>query len=122
MAGLKVKYCLCFAVLMLTLKPFIGFSYYEQLKSGTNMTILIKAFSKRKQEFNETSESHPDYAQQRLANPPVSRLLLFSSLLNIIFPFAFGIDKKLKGVFSDRLASAIDGSLPLYLLSGKLTI
>lgn len=86
------------------------------------MTILIKAFSKRKQEFNETSESHPDYAQQRLANPPVSRLLLFSSLLNIIFPFAFGIDKKLKGVFSDRLASAIDGSLPLYLLSGKLTI
>lgn len=107
---------------MLALKPFIGFSYYEQLKSETNMTILIKAFSKRKQEFNETSESHPDFIQQRLANPLVPLLLLFSSLLNIIFPFAFGSDKKLKGIFADRPASAVDGSLPLYLLSGKLTI
>ncbi|MEO3402400.1 hypothetical protein AAFN85_00760 [Mucilaginibacter sp. CAU 1740] len=122
MAGLKIKYCLCIAVLMLALKPFIGFSYYEQLKSETSMTILIKAFSKRKQEFNETSESHPDYVRQRLANPIVPLLLLFSSLLNIIFPFTFGNYKKPKGIFSDSPASVVDGSLPLYLLSGKLTI
>jgi len=112
---------LCFAVLMLVAKPFIGFRFLENLGHLKHLNICVKAFTKRKQEYVAGSSFDITFAQKKLSEPLDLVLLHFAFLLSIVFPFAFAAQK-----LSNRYLRWMQLSLPLsepsYLLNGNLII
>jgi hypothetical protein len=122
MRALKIYYFLFLAVFMLAVKPFVGFSVLKHIRISKTPGIVVKAFTKRKQEYVEDSDFDVSTIQKRLADPILTLTVLFSVLLNTLFPFLF---RKVKQVTAGLL-NAINLSLfpPLhrYLLSGKLII
>ncbi len=121
MQALKIKTLLFLTVLMFAAKPFVGFSMFYHARNIKESNILIKAFSKRKQEHNEDSEFNMAAVQQRLANPVIGLSLLFAFFLDIILP-AFGqIDLAVNKVWVDRRLNHLQ-PIDRCLLTGKLLI
>jgi len=117
-----IRYFLFLAVLALTAKPFIGFSFSGRVQSETDTNIFVKAFTKRKQEYVEDSEYDIKTVQQRLSNPVMALLLLFTFFLDKYFRAIFKSAAYLTtGFLTDIRRSQ---SLPLhrYLLVRKLII
>ncbi|MEO6979157.1 MAG: hypothetical protein ABI113_12285, partial [Mucilaginibacter sp.] len=79
----------CFAVLMLVAKPFIGFNSLANINRLKHLSICVKAFTKRKQEYVEGGSFDITFVQKKLAKPLDLVLLHFAALLAIILPFAF---------------------------------
>lgn len=108
-------------VLMLAAKPFVGFSIIDRIKSESEENILVKSFTKRKQEFVDGSEFDILSIQQRLNKPATNLLLLFWGFLSTFFPPV----GKVKAI-SSQLLSAINMALSWprqrYLLQGRLII
>ncbi|MDB5117270.1 MAG: hypothetical protein JWQ79_2762 [Mucilaginibacter sp.] len=120
---LTVKIILFFAVLTFVSKPFVGFGITNHFPSGNQTTnILLKAFTKRKQEFVEGSVFNILNIQKNLANPPSGLFLLFSSLLSILFPALLCNSGKItNGILAD-IHCGLFPPRHRYLLSGKLII
>jgi hypothetical protein len=117
-----IRYFLFLAVLALTAKPFIGFSFCDHMQNETDTNIFAKAFTKRKQEYVEDSEYDVIAIQQRLSNPVMALLLLFTFFLDKYFRAIFKSAAYLTtGFLTDIRRSQ---SLPLhrYLLVRKLNI
>ncbi|WP_094571173.1 hypothetical protein [Mucilaginibacter xinganensis] len=113
---------ICFAVIMLVAKPFIGFNAFSQMHHLKHLNICVKAFTKRKQEFIENSSLDITYIQKKLADPVDQFFLLFSFLLGIILPFVFGTENNI----SNRILRRLNLSHTLYehsyLLNSSLII
>lgn len=122
MRSLKVHYFLFIAVFMLAAKPFVGFNALEKLQKEKLSGIFVKAFTKRKQEYVEDSTFDISTIQKRLANPGLALTILFSFLLNTLFPSIFRKTRKITaGILSD-IHLNLSPPLHRYLLSGKLVI
>jgi hypothetical protein len=123
MQALKSKFLLCFTILMFAAKPFIGFGLYNIIIADNGpVTILVKSFSKRKQEFVDGSHFDIKAVQQRLANPVLFALLLFSCFLNWLFPFGLSRINALAGKTLSDIELKLFPPGHLYLLTGKLII
>jgi hypothetical protein len=110
-----------FTVLLLIAKPFWGFNVFNRLNPPPQSNILIKIFSKRKQEFNEDSQFNISAVQRKLAQPVTNLFLLFSFFLCILFPFA----KKEQGLSNSFFRQLRLNLLPerdTYLLTSSLLI
>ncbi|WP_419788946.1 hypothetical protein [Mucilaginibacter sp. FT3.2] len=118
----KIKYFLFLAVIMLTAKPFIGFSAHEHMQATTTRSIVVKAFTKRKQEYAEDSEFNMATVQQQLAEPVTTLLLLFSFLLDQFFPSVFAAVKNAANGILLAIRLSLFPAQPRYLLSGTLLI
>ncbi len=122
MQALKIKYFLIFAAIMFVSKPFLGFSVQKQSNTGHALTILAKAFTKRKQEFVDNSEFDIATVYKQLAKPLSFLTVLFSLFLNRFFPVVINS----RQLITNGLLSAIGLSLcppqNRYLLAGKLII
>jgi len=119
---LKIYYFLFLAAFMLTAKPFIGFDAIKQISKSKSSSIIVKAFTKRKQEYVEDSDFDVSAIQKRLANPLLVLTVLFSFLLNSLFPSIFRNTRKVTAGFLSAIHSSLFPPLHRYLLSGKLII
>lgn len=122
MQAFKIHYFLFFAVLMLTAKPFVGFSALKQMHTGRPSKIFVKAFTKRKQEYVEDGDFDTTFVYKQLANPVLVLTFLSSFFLTTLFPALFRSVKQItNGLLSAINLSSLP-SLDRYLLSGKLVI
>jgi len=126
MSATKIKYLLFLALVMLVAKPFVGFTlryeqYFRASHSGTP-SILVKSFTKRKQEFSEDSEHNVVNVSKKLANPVLPVITLLAFALNVFLPRLFKPAKATTYSFLTAIAYGLYQPQPLYLLSGKLTI
>ena len=122
MQTLKLRYLFLFAVLMVTAKPFIGFSLHNNLLRGSRPTILVKAFAKRKQEYRDDSEFNIVKCQKQLNDPVIPYLLLFSCLLDLIFKHFVCSSVLITNRLIDDINLNLFFPLHRYLLNGKLII
>jgi hypothetical protein len=111
----------CFAVLMLVAKPFIGFNSLANISHLKHLTICVKAFTKRKQEYVEDGSFDTTFVQKKLAEPLGFVLLHFALLLGIILPFAFALQNSSNRILR-RLQLSLSPAQPPYLLNCNLTI
>jgi hypothetical protein len=122
MRALKIHYFLFLAVCMLVAKPFVGFSVLKHIPISKTPGIVVKAFTKRKQEYVEDSDFDVLAIQKRLADPILALTVLFSVLLNTLFPFLFRKVKQLTAGVLNAIHLSLFPPLHRYLLSGKLII
>jgi hypothetical protein len=123
MSVIKVHYFLFLAVLMLAAKPFIGFNALTQIAKGkTPDGIVVKAFTKRKQEYVEDSNFDITTIHKRLANPLLAITVLFTCLLNTFFPFLLRKLQQVTTAFLSGIHLSLFPPLHRELLSGKLII
>jgi hypothetical protein len=122
MRALKVHYFLFFAVFMLAAKPFVGFNAAKLFSSGKVPGIIVKAFTKRKQEYVDDSAFDILAVQKRLADPYLALTVLFSFLLNTLFPLIFRKYKRVTTAFLSDIHLSLFPPRDRYLLSGKLII
>lgn len=111
----------CFAVLMLVAKPFIGFNSLANINRLKHLSICVKAFTKRKQEYVEGGSFDITFVQKKLAKPLDLVLLHFAALLAIILPFAFAA-QNLSNRTLRRLQLSLYPTQPSYLLNSNLLI
>ena len=81
-----VKLIFYITALLLTAKPFVGFSLFGHIKSPVETNIFVKVFNKRK---FDNSQSDYRYIEKQLSEPVTNLFLRFSFLLAILFPLAF---------------------------------
>ncbi|MES2113389.1 MAG: hypothetical protein V4577_31845 [Bacteroidota bacterium] len=112
---------LSFAVLMFVAKPFIGFGAFKQLHQIKHISICVKAFSKRKQEYIEGSSLDIQTVLKKLRNPADSILLTFSALLSIVLPLLSGAENIANRILRE-LEFRLPPTQPYYLLNGNLLI
>jgi len=115
-----VKIYLCFAVLLLVAKPFLGFSLFDRMHPPAKASIFLKAFTKRKQEYAKDSKFDIIAIQKKLADPAGSIFLRFTFLLSILFPLVFGIGTI--NLFLRRAKPYMPGNHQTYLLNSQLII
>ncbi|WP_295672141.1 hypothetical protein [uncultured Mucilaginibacter sp.] len=87
-----VKILFFLAVLFFVAKPFLGFSMFNRLNPPLAVSIFVKAFTKRKQEYVKDSKFDIKTVQQKLADPANQLLLGFAFLLSVLFPL-FSLDR-----------------------------
>ena len=116
----KIYFCL--AALLFVAKPFLGFTMFSRLHPPAAENIFIKAFNKRKLEYNEDSASSMSVILKNLANPQEELFLLFSLLLSIIFPLAFKSLSRLSNRFINDIRLSLKPDDDTYLLNGTLLI
>ena len=122
MRALKIHYFLFLAVFMLAVKPFVGFNAVRLIAKNKNHGILVKAFTKRKQEYVEDSTFDVLTVHKQLANPLFALTVLFSFFLSTLFPSIFRKVKKVTaGIISDIHLSLFPPQ-HRYLLAGQLII
>jgi hypothetical protein len=122
MQGIKIKYILLLAVLALAAKPFVGFALYNSILNGPESSILVKAFSKRKQEFVKNSDYDMEAVQKRLSQPDNLFLVTFAFLLSLLFPFVFSAVKRVTHNSLVTLRLNVLQPQPRYILGGTLLI
>lgn len=123
MRGLKVHYFLFLAVFMLAAKPFIGFDAIKQIsRSKVPAGVVVKAFTKRKQEYVENSVYDISAIQKQLADPLLALTVLFSVLLNTLFPSIFRKARQVTAGFLLDIHLGLFPPLHRYLFSGQLII
>lgn len=122
MSALKIHYFLFLAVFMLAAKPFVGFNAIKHIAGVKTPGIIAKAFTKRKQEYVEDSAFDVLTIQKRLANPILALTVLFSVLLNSLFPFLFKKGERVTTGLLNAIHLSLFPPVHRYLLSGKLSI
>jgi hypothetical protein len=114
------KYFVIIGLLMCLVKPFAGFSLCNRISTASDLSILVKSFTQRKQEYAENSEYDVAFIQKQLADADIL-LLAFFSIFNFL-PIIFSFGK----IITNRIISEIHSNLfppqPLYLLAGRLSI
>ena len=116
------KIYFCFAVLLFVAKPFLGFSMFSRIHPPAADNIFIKAFNKRKLEYNEDNVSSMEVILKNLANPGEQLFLRFSVLLSILFPLVFKSLPDLTNRFLSGLQFNIKPQEHTYLLNSMLLI
>ena len=121
---LKTLYFIFYvAVLMFTVKPFIGFSITNvNCFLIDSHSILAKSFSKRKPEDLEDSKAKATAIHRQITNPPFPLLLTIAALLSLLFPVVFKVEGRIGNSFLNKLKTALIPAQQSYLLTGKLTI
>lgn len=110
-----------FAVLMFVAKPFIGFRVFKELNHIKHISICVKAFTKRKQEYVEESSLDIQTVLKKLKKPLDFTLLSFSVLLGIVMPLVSRA-QNLSNRLLRQLQCSLSPSCPSYLLHGNLII
>lgn len=110
------------AVFMLATKPFVGFQAVKNIQVGKPAAICVKAFTKRKLEYVEDSPFDVLTVQKRLANPLLALNVLFTALLNTLFPSFQSDARRVTNGFLLNIRLSLSPLLHRYLLSGKLVI
>lgn len=122
----KFKFLLVVAMLMFVAKPFVGFSlryqHYFRAIHHRSPSILVKSFTKRKQEYADENESNISKVQQRLTNPAIPSVLLFVVALSLFLPVVLRLVKQTTQSILQAIHYSLAPPQQLYLLSGKLTI
>jgi hypothetical protein len=122
----KFKFLLVIAMLMFVAKPFVGFSlryqHYFRTVHHRSPSILVKSFTKRKQEYADENETSIAKVQQRLNNPEIPSVLLFAVALSLFLPVVLRIVKQTTHSILQAIHYSLASPQQLYLLSGKLTI
>jgi hypothetical protein len=118
----SAKIFFCFAVLLFVAKPFLGFAMFSRMHPPAVENIFIKAFTKRKLEDPENSNSSMSAIQKKLAEPVKYFSLRFSFLLSIIFPCILFALAGITNRFLRRIQFSLTPQTHSYLLNGKLII
>src|ERR1700744_147959 len=111
---------LFFASMMLVAKPFFGFAFNSQLRHIKYLSICVKAFTKRKQEYVEESSFSMASVQKKLADPVKQLLLTFSILLSTLFPVAFCTASNTTSGYLRRLKLSLLPNQDTWLLNSNL--
>ncbi|MES2277383.1 MAG: hypothetical protein V4592_15265 [Bacteroidota bacterium] len=122
MRTLTFYHFLFLAVFMLAAKPFIGFNAVKQIAKGKPPGIIVKAFTKRKQEYVEDSAFDISTIQKQLAHPLLVLTVLFSVLLDLLFPSKFRKFRQVTAGILSEIYLSLSPPLHRYLLAGKLII
>lgn len=122
MQAVKIHYILFLAAMMLVAKPFVGFGICTFKDGDSKTQISAKAFTKRKQEYIENSEYDISNLRDCLAHPSNPLTLLFSLLLNILFPALLAQNKRITNSMLSNMQFSIAPQTQRFLLTGKLTI
>jgi hypothetical protein len=122
MQAFKINFFLFIAVFMFAAKPFVGFSMQQHFMGKNHPTILVKSFTKRKQEHPDESEFNISTVLKRLANPVIPLCLLFAFALNGLIPALLSIGKKITSGIVSNIQLSLLPQGHLYLLGGKLSI
>ena len=118
----SAKIIFCLAVLLFVAKPFLGFIMFSRVHPPAVENIFLKAFTKRKLEDPENSNSSMNAIQKKLAEPVKYFLLRFSFLLSIIFPSMLCAGAGITNRFLRRIQLSLTPQTHSYLLNGKLII
>jgi hypothetical protein len=118
----SAKIYLCFAVLLLVAKPFLGFSMFSSTNPPPAQSIFVKAFTKRKQEYVENSRYDIHTVQKKLAEPVQQFSLRFSLLLDILFSAIVAALAVVTGSFLHTLQLNLSQRRSAYLLNRQLLI
>jgi|GEM_PF-6286124 len=115
-----IKFLLLLASFLLVLKPIFGFSLYEQGKNRSQYELItiIKAFSKRKQEYNYDANMQSEYV-------PLDsmRKAVYIALSFLLFGFGRSAPFfKLNRYYICSRGAAFLYGVRLYLAQGKLVI
>ncbi len=110
-----------FAVLMFVAKPFIGFRLFKQINHIKHITIGVKAFTKRKQEYVEESSLDIQTVLKKLKKPLDFIVLSFSVLLGIVMPLCCRA-QQLSNRILQELRCSLSPTRPAYLVNGTLII
>jgi hypothetical protein len=117
----SAKIFLSISILLFVAKPFLGFSMFSRLHPPPQESIFVKAFSKRKVEFDENSSLGVSSIQKKLAEPPPV-FVLFGCLLSLLFPVAFSERSQLTYAGLGQRHAQFVPILPAWLVNGNLTI
>jgi hypothetical protein len=116
------KIFFCLAVMLLVAKPFLGFTIFNNLGPSNRLSIGVKAFTKRKQEYAEDSENNMLSLHKKLADPVEDFFLRISLLLSIILPAVFNAADTITNSFLRNLQSGLLPREHTYLLNSSLII
>lgn len=116
------KIYLCFAVLLLVAKPFLGFSMFSRVHPPADENIFVKVFNKRKQEYSEDSNNDFNTVLKKLAEPAKLFLLRFLYFLNILFPAVFAAGIAITTGLLNKIRSDLSDDKQTWLLNSMLLI
>jgi hypothetical protein len=117
-----VKILFFLAVLFFVAKPFLGFCMFTRLNPPSEVSIFVKAFTKRKQEYVKDSKFDIQTVQQKLADPANQLLLGFAFLLSILFPL-ISLDRiSISNRYLRRLNLSLSPSPDTWLLNSQFLI
>jgi len=122
MQAIRLHIILFFAVAMFVAKPFIGFGLTQQVTNESEASILIKSFTKRKQEFVEDSDFDVIAVQKRLADPILATFLSLFFFISKFFKLVLSQGKIITGKAIADIHFQLFPPEQLYLLNGKLSI
>jgi hypothetical protein len=118
----SAKFFFCLAVMLFVAKPFLGFSMFSRMRPPAVDNIFVKAFTKRKLEDPENSNSNIKALQKKIAEPVRQFILRFTFLLGIIFPSMFASKADVTNLCLQRIKLSLYPREHTYLLNGKLII
>lgn len=110
-----------FAVLMFVAKPFIGFRVFKELNHIKHISICVKAFTKRKQEYIEGSNLDIQTVLKQLKKPLDFTLCAFAALLAIVMPLVFRAQNFSNSILQE-LHCSLSPTRPAYLVNNMLII
>ncbi|WP_259069591.1 hypothetical protein HDF24_15865 [Mucilaginibacter sp. X4EP1] len=116
------KIYLCFAVLLLVAKPFLGFSMFSRMHPPAEENIFFKVFNKRKQEYSEDSVNDFNSVLKKLAEPVQVFFLRFLYFLNILFPAVFAAGIAITSGLLNKIRSDLSDGKETWLLNSTLLI
>jgi hypothetical protein len=116
------KIYLCFAVLLLVAKPFLGFSMFSRVHPPAEESIFVKVFNKRKQEYSEDSANDFNTVLKKLAEPVQVFFLRFLYFLNILFPAVFADGISITTGLLNKIRSDLSDGKQTWLLNSMLLI
>lgn len=122
MHAIRINVLLCFAVVMFVAKPFIGFSRFHLAPEDTETSILVKSFTKRKQEFVENSDFDMIAVQKRLVDPILFTCRSLFFFLSKFFKLLLSQGITITGKVLSDLHFKLYPPEHLYLRAGKLSI
>lgn len=117
-----VKILFFLAVLFFVAKPFLGFSMFNRSNPPSGVSIFVKAFTKRKQEYVKDSKFDIQTAQQKLSEPANQLLLGFAFLLSILFPLISSDRVSISKCYLQRLSHNLPLSPGAWLLNSQFLI
>jgi hypothetical protein len=112
---------LSLGVLMFVAKPFIGFRVFKEVHHIKHVSICVKAFTKRKQEYVEGSSLDVQTILKKLKEPLDFTLLNFAVFLGIIMPVVLRL-RNLSNRILQELRDSLSPTRPFYLVNGNLLI
>jgi hypothetical protein len=116
------KIYFCFAVLLLVVKPFLGFSMFSRIHPPAANNIFVKVFNKRKQEYSEDSNNDFNTVLKKLAEPAQLFFFRFLYFLNILFPAVFAAGVSITTGLLNKIRSALSDGEQTWLLNSTLLI